>query len=97
MYVSSPKFFYSDTLIRFLSVPDPELAAATGLDFFYKLLRGEGVSWESETHVRLGLDRLSYITLQALKDIAGARAGKRLENTKDHRRLARTYTVLYNF
>ena len=53
------------------------------------MLRGEEVSWETETHrqygevVRLGPDRLSYINPQAWKDIAGAGAGKRLENTKD--------------
>jgi cytochrome P450 len=33
--------------------------------------------------VRLGPDRLSYITPQAWKDIAGPGAGKRLENSKD--------------
>lgn len=33
--------------------------------------------------VRLGPDRLTYITPQAWKDIAGSGAGKRLENTKD--------------
>lgn len=69
--------------------PGPKLAAATGLVFFYKLIRGEEVSWEAETHkkygevVRLGPDRLSYITPQAWKDISGPGAGKRLENTKD--------------
>lgn len=33
--------------------------------------------------VRIGPDRLSYITPQAWKDIAGPGAGKRLENSKD--------------
>ncbi|KAF2999895.1 hypothetical protein E8E13_008449 [Curvularia kusanoi] len=53
------------------------------------MMQGEEVSWESKMHqkygevVRLGPDRLSYINPQAWKDIAGAGAGKRLENTKD--------------
>ncbi|KAJ4338056.1 hypothetical protein N0V87_004203 [Didymella glomerata] len=52
-------------------------------------MSGEEVSWETEMHkkygeiVRLGPDRLSYITPQAWKDIAGPGVGKRLENTKD--------------
>lgn len=33
--------------------------------------------------VRLGPDRLTYISARAWKDISGAGAGKRLENTKD--------------
>ncbi|KAK7178029.1 hypothetical protein DPSP01_014487 [Paraphaeosphaeria sporulosa] len=69
--------------------PGPKLAAATGLVFFYKMLCGEEVAYEHAMHkkygevVRLGPDRLTYITPQAWKDIAGAGAGKRLENTKD--------------
>jgi cytochrome P450 len=53
------------------------------------MLRGEEVAWEHEMHkqygevVRLGPDRLTYISAQAWKDIAGAGAGKRLENSKD--------------
>jgi cytochrome P450 len=53
------------------------------------MLRGEEVAWEHELHkqygevVRLGPDRLTYISAQAWKDIAGAGAGKRLENSKD--------------
>ena len=52
-------------------------------------MKGEEVSWETKMHkkygevVRLGLDRLSYITPQARKDTAGPGAGKRLENSKD--------------
>ena len=77
---------HSSPLSRYLPVPGPKLAAAAGLVFFYKMLRGEEVS---ETHrqygevVRLGPDRLSYINPQAWRDSAGAGAGKRLENTKD--------------
>lgn len=69
--------------------PGPKLAAATGLVFFYKLLCGEEVAWEVAMHkkygevVRLGPDRLTFISPQAWKDIAGPGAGKRLENTKD--------------
>jgi cytochrome P450 len=80
---------HSSPLSCVLPVPGPKLAAATGLVFFYKLLRGEEVFWETETHrhygevVRLGPDRLSYINPQAWKDIAGAGAGKRRENNKD--------------
>ncbi|EMD61120.1 hypothetical protein GGP41_010023 [Bipolaris sorokiniana] len=69
--------------------PGPRLAAATGLVFSYKVLRGEEAAWEAEMHrkygevVRLGPNRLSYVTPEAWKDIAGPGAGKRLENTKD--------------
>ncbi|XP_014551167.1 hypothetical protein COCVIDRAFT_42475 [Bipolaris victoriae FI3] len=69
--------------------PGPKLAAATGLVFFYKMLRGDEVAFEHAMHqkygevVRLGPDRLTYIAPEAWKDIAGAGAGKRLENTKD--------------
>lgn len=69
--------------------PGPTIAAATGLVFFHRLMRGEEVLWVTEMHkqygevVRLGPDRLSYITPQAWKDIADPGAGKRLENSKD--------------
>jgi cytochrome P450 len=85
---SSPLFRCRNPLTA-STVPGPKLAAATGLVFFYKLMSGEEVSWETEMHkkygeiVRLGPDRLSYITPQAWKDIAGPGIGKRLENTKD--------------
>lgn len=61
----------------------------TGLVFYYKMLRGKEVEWETAMHrrygeiVRLGPDRLTFISPQAWKDIAGAGAGKRLENSKD--------------
>lgn len=57
--------------------------------FLYKLIRGEEVTWETETHrkygevVRIGPDRLSYVTPQAWKDIAGPGMGKCLDNSKD--------------
>ncbi|PVI05829.1 cytochrome P450 [Periconia macrospinosa] len=80
---------YSPLLKPQQQVPGPKLAAATGLVFFYKLMRGEEVAWENAMHkkygevVRLGPDRLTYISARAWKDIAGPGAGKRLENTKD--------------
>lgn len=81
--------FYNVYFHPLRKYPGPKLAAATGWVFFYKLMRGEEVSWESEMHrqygeiVRIGPDRLSYISPRAWKDIAGPGAGKRLENTKD--------------
>ncbi|KAF4967024.1 hypothetical protein F66182_17941 [Fusarium sp. NRRL 66182] len=81
--------FYNVYFHPLRKFPGPKLAAATGLVFFYKLIRGEEVTWETETHkkygeiVRLGPDRLSYVTPQAWKDISGPGVGKRLENTKD--------------
>ncbi|RMZ71780.1 cytochrome p450 [Pyrenophora seminiperda CCB06] len=69
--------------------PGPRLASATGLVFYYYLITGSEVEWNRQCHerygevVRLGPDRLSYITAQAWKDINGFRAGGRLENPKD--------------
>lgn len=69
--------------------PGPKLAAATGLVYFYHLMLGNEAGWTTEMHmkygevVRIGPDRLTYISPQAWKDISGPGAGKRLENTKD--------------
>src|SRR5689334_22180183 len=69
--------------------PGPKIAAATGLFFYTIMIRGEEVAWETEMHrkygevVRIGPDRLSFITPQAWKDNAGPGAGRRLENSKD--------------
>lgn len=77
---------YFHPLRRF---PGPKLAAATGLLFSYKILRGDEIAWETEMHkkygeiVRIGPDRLTFITPEAWKDIAGPALGKRLENRKD--------------
>lgn len=71
------------------SDPGPKLAAATDLVFNYMCLTGEQVTWTRLMHekygevVRLSPDRLSYISAQAWKDIAGHRIGGRKENTKD--------------
>ncbi|KAF3034418.1 hypothetical protein E8E12_006026 [Didymella heteroderae] len=81
--------FYNVYFHPLRKLPGQKHAAATGLVFFYKLMRGEEVSWETEMHkrygevVRLGPDRLSYITPRAWEDIAGPGAGKRLENSKE--------------
>ncbi|KAF2791648.1 cytochrome P450 [Melanomma pulvis-pyrius CBS 109.77] len=69
--------------------PGPKLATATNVVFSYMCLIGEQVSWTRRMHekygevVRLSPDRLSYISAQAWKDIAGHRIGGRKENTKD--------------
>ncbi|USP81367.1 cytochrome P450 [Curvularia clavata] len=69
--------------------PGPKIAAATGLFYFYKAFRGEEAVWECFLHenygevVRIGPDRLSFISPEAWKDITGYSTGKRLENPKD--------------
>jgi cytochrome P450 len=74
--------------------PGPKIAAATGLYFFYHALRGNENLWEDSLHkkygeiVRIGPDRLSFISPQAWNDITGYGTGKRLENPKDHSSLA---------
>lgn len=75
-------------LIEYL-VSGPKLAAATDLCYFYHMIRGEEVSWITECHekygevVRYAPGRLSYISPQAWKDIAGHRTGGRAELGKD--------------
>ncbi|XP_014556637.1 hypothetical protein COCVIDRAFT_37744 [Bipolaris victoriae FI3] len=69
--------------------PGPKIAAATGIFYHYKCLKGEEAAWETEMHkrygevVRLAPDRLSFVTAGAWRDIAGPSVGKRLENRKD--------------
>ncbi|XP_014557222.1 hypothetical protein COCVIDRAFT_37352 [Bipolaris victoriae FI3] len=69
--------------------PGPKIAAATNLYFIYRLTRGEETSWITECHekygevVRYAPGKLSYISPQAWKDIAGHRAGGRAEFLKD--------------
>ena len=71
--------------------PGPKLASATGIVWAYYLYQGEEVAWTHKCHqkygevVRIGPDRLSYVTAQAWKDIIGFRTGGRLENSKDER------------
>ncbi|KAF5853311.1 hypothetical protein GGP41_001894 [Bipolaris sorokiniana] len=70
-------------------VPGPKIAAATNLYYFYRLFCGEEANWIGECHekygevVRFAPGKLSYISPQAWKDIAGHRTGGRLEFQKD--------------
>jgi cytochrome P450 len=83
-------------------VPGPKLAAATDLCYCYYLIRGEEVSWISECHerygevFRYGPGKLSYITPQAWKDIAGHRTGGRAEFQKDSKMYRRDANGEYN-
>lgn len=69
--------------------PGPKLAAATGLVYCYNVYKGRECAWPTELHkvygdvVRLGPDRLSYVSPQAWKDIYGPATGSRIENPKD--------------
>ncbi|KAL1620285.1 hypothetical protein SLS56_009719 [Neofusicoccum ribis] len=71
--------------------PGPKYAVMSGLPYIYWSTSGDLVAWIRTQHekygevVRLGPDRLSYISPQAWKDIYGHRTGGKLENPKDTR------------
>ncbi|KAI0003504.1 cytochrome P450 [Xylariaceae sp. FL0662B] len=68
--------------------PGPKLAAMTNWVFNYNYLKGDIVQWQDEVHkkygevVRLGHDRLSYITASALKEIMSYQTSTRKSNPK---------------
>ncbi|KAB2571025.1 Cytochrome P450 monooxygenase rdc4 [Lasiodiplodia theobromae] len=69
--------------------PGPKYAAATDLVFKFASLRGDVIPWTHRIHekygeaVRLGPNRLSFISPQAWKDIYGHRTGGKKSNPKD--------------
>ncbi|KAK0622230.1 Cytochrome P450 monooxygenase rdc4 [Lasiodiplodia hormozganensis] len=71
--------------------PGPKIAAATTFTYYIISCQGRIVPWTQQVHekygevVRVGPDRLSYISAQAWKDIYGHRTAKRPENPKDTR------------
>ncbi|KAI1085078.1 cytochrome P450 [Whalleya microplaca] len=69
--------------------PGPKLAAMTNWAFNYNYLKGDIVPWQDELHkkygevVRLGPNRLSYITASALKEIMGHQTANHNSNPKN--------------
>ncbi|GME59427.1 Cytochrome P450 [Neofusicoccum parvum] len=69
--------------------PGPKYAVATDLAFRFVSLRGDVIPWTHQIHeqygeaVRLGPNRLSFVSPQAWKDIYGHRTGGKKPNPKD--------------
>jgi cytochrome P450 len=78
-------------LILTHKVPGPAYAATTNLVYHYHCVKGNEISWVQSLHlkygevVRLGPDRLSYITPQAWRDVMHAPTSTHAENPKDTR------------
>lgn len=69
--------------------PGSKFCAASNVPYLCAVVKGDAVSWIRSQHdqygevIRIGTNKLSYISPQAWKDVFGHRTGGRLENSKD--------------